>query len=217
VAESVRGMSWTRLFVVIGLPLAIIALGVYLWWPPCLGPPCLEPDRRSDLGATVVGGGIVALVVLYLDQVLSLRQERNILRLQLSSGSHFERIDLRNQDLSGFYLPSKDFKEADLRGADLRRTTLSGSSFIRTRLYGADLRGADLGPIPGITGDAWLGVTKLEGVLYDSSTRWPEGSGDARWPEGVDPKERGAINLDEQSRGRRIWQWIKDRGADIFG
>ena len=204
-------MNWRRGFVV-GVPLIVILIGLYLWWPPCLA-----PDRSSDLGANVVGGGIVAFVVLYLDQVLSRRQERNLLRLQLSTGSDFQRIDLRDQDLSGFYLPGKDFADADLRGADLRRTTLSGTSFIRTRLYGADIRGADLGSIPGRSPGAWLGVTELEGVLYDSSTRWPEGSEDPRWPEGVDPRERGAIKLDEQGWRRRARQWIKDRGSDIFG
>jgi len=206
------GVNWRRGFVV-GVPLIVILLGLYLWWPPGLA-----PDRSSDLGANVVGGGIVAFVVLYLDQVLSQRQEKNLLRLQLSAEGDLQRIDLRDQDLSGFYLRGKDFREADLRGADLRRTTLSGASFIETKLYGADVRGADLGSIPGRSSGAWLGVTSLEGVLYDSSTRWPEGSErDDRWPVGVDPRDRGAINLDEQGRWRRARQWIKDKVSDILG
>jgi len=213
VAEGVWGMSWARVGFVVGIPLVVILLGLYLWWPPCL-----PPDRSSDLGANVVGGGIVAFVVLSLDQVLSRRQERNLLRLQLSTGDHFEGIDLSNQDLSGFYLPRKNFSDANLEGVDLRGTILSSSSFIRTRLYGADLRGADLGSIPGRSSGAWLGVTSLEGVLYDSSTRWPEGSErDDRWPVGVDPRDRGAINLDEQGRWRRARQWINDKVSDILG
>jgi hypothetical protein len=206
-------MSWAKVGFVVGIPLGVILVGLLLWWPPCP-----EPDRNSDLSASIVGGGIVAFVVLYLDQVLSQRQEKNLLRLQLSTGGDLQRIDLRDQDLSGFYLPGKDFREADLRGADLRRTTLSGASFIDTRLYGADVRGADLGSIPGRSSGAWLGTTSLEGVLYESSTRWPEGHPtDPRWPEGVDPRERGAINLDEQGRWRRARQWIKDKVSDILG
>jgi hypothetical protein len=46
-------MTWTwRRGFVFGVPLVVIVLGLYLWWPPYL-----EPDRSSDLGSTVVGGG----------------------------------------------------------------------------------------------------------------------------------------------------------------
>jgi hypothetical protein len=85
---------------VFGIPLLVILLGLWLWWPPHL-----HPNRSSDLGSDVVGGGIVAFIVLYLEQVLSQRQERNILRLQLSTGDIFDGVDLSNQNLSGFYLP----------------------------------------------------------------------------------------------------------------
>ena len=213
VAEGVRGVSRARIGFVFGLPLAVILFGLLLWWPP--GP---EPDRYSDLGASIVGGGIVAFVVLYLDQVLSRRQERNLLRLQLSTGDRFGGVDLSNQDLSGFYLPQKDFTDANLEGADLRGAVLSSCTFISTRLKGADLRGANLQPIPGRIGPAWLGSTSLEGILFDSTTRWPAGfDNDARWPVGVGPRERGAINLDEQGRWRRTRQWIKDKVSGIFG
>jgi hypothetical protein len=100
----------------------------------------------------------------------------------------------------------------------LRGTILSGSSFVRTRLDGADLRGANLQPIPESFGPAWLGVTILDGVLYDSTTLWPEGSErDDRWPVGVDPRDRGAIKLEDLGRWRRARQWIKDRASDIGG
>jgi len=198
-------MNWRRALVLM-IPFLVVLLGLWLWWPWYL-----MPDRRSDLGATLVGGGIVAFAVLYLEQVLSQRQEKNILRLQLSTGTNFEGVDLSNQDLSGFYLPGKSFNHANLTGANLRGATLSGTSFIRTRLTGADLRGANLQNIAGSFGDAWLGVTSLEGVRYDSSTRWPEGrEGEDRWPVGVDPKQKGAINLDEQGQWLKFWQWLRD-------
>src|SRR5215203_1610602 len=213
-------MSTARIGLVVGLPFVVVLVGLVLWWPP--GP---EPDRSSDLGASIVGGGIVAFIVLYLDQRLSQRQERNLLRLQLSTGDRFVGVDLSNQDLSGFYLPHKDFTNANLEGADLRRAVLSSCSFIGTRLYGADLRGANLRPIPGPSepgfghafGPAWLGVTDLTGVLFDSTTRWPEGfENDERWPVGVDPGARGAINLDEQGRWRRARQWSRDVASAIL-
>ena len=206
-------MSRVRVGFVFGLPLVVILVGLLLWWPPCP-----EPDRNSDLGASIVGGGIVAFVVLYLDQVLTRRQEKSILRLQLSTDDRFQGTDLSNQDLSGFYLPQKDFTDANLEGADLRGAVLSSCSFIGTRLKGADLRGANLQPIRGRMGPAWLGVTDLTGVLFDSTTRWPEGyEHDERWPVGVDPRDRGAINLDEQRRWRRTRQWFKDKVSDILG
>jgi hypothetical protein len=206
-------VSGVRTGFVIGLPLVVILVGLLLWWPPGS-----EPNPNSDLGTSIVGGGIVAFVVLYLDQVLSRRQERNLLRLQLSTGERFEGIDLSNHDLSEFYLPRKNFKDANLEGADLRGAVLSSCSFIGTKLKGADLRGANLQPIQGTFGPAWLGVTDLTGVLFNSATRWPEGlEHDERWPVGVDPRDRGAINLDEQGWWWRTRQWIKDRVSDILG
>ena len=204
-------MNWRRVLVFV-IPFVVILLGLYLWWPWYL-----MPDRRSDLGATLVGGGIVAFVVLYLEQVLSQRQDRNILRLQLSTAKNFDGVDLSNQDLSGFYLPGKSFNHANLTGVDLRGATLSEASFIRTRLTGADLRGANLQRIAGSFGDAWLGYTSLEGVRYDSSTRWPEGrAGEPRWPVDVDLKQKGAINLDEQGLWRKFWQWLRDTAPEVF-
>jgi uncharacterized protein YjbI with pentapeptide repeats len=101
---------------------------------------------------------------------------------------------------------------------DFREATLSGTSFIRATLTGPDLRGANLQRINDRFGDAWLGVTSLEGVLYGSSTRWPPGlAHDPRWPVGVDPKERGAVNLDEQGRWRKFDQWVRDLISEIFG
>jgi Pentapeptide repeats (8 copies) len=206
-------MSRARVGFVFGLPLVVILVGLVLWWPPSP-----EPDRNSDLGASIVGGGIVAFVVLYLDQVLSRRQEKNLLRLQLSTGTQFEGVDLSNQDLSGFYLPSKNFSYANLEGADLRGATLSSSTFNGTRLKGADLRGANLQPLPDAFGQAWIGSTDLPGVLFDSKTRWPEGlENDERWPVGVDPRDRGAINLDEQGWRLRTRQWFRDTASAIFG
>jgi hypothetical protein len=96
-------MRWARAGFVVGIPLVVILFGLRLWWAPGT-----EPDRNSDLGASIVGGGIVAFIVLSLDQVLSRGQERNLLRLQLSTGNSFKGIDLSNQDLSEFYLPRKN-------------------------------------------------------------------------------------------------------------
>jgi hypothetical protein len=211
VEAGIRRVSWAMVGFVVGLPLVVILVGLLLWWPPCP-----EPDRSSDLGSSIVGGGIVAFVVLYLDQVLSQRQEKNILRLQLCSSQVFEGIDLSHQDLSGLHLPNRNFSFGDLRGADLRGPTLVATNFERVKLDGADPRGANFRGAPeevhatglGWARDATFHETSLEDALYDSSTRWPEN---------VDPKQRGAINLDERGRWRRARQWIRDRVFDVLG
>lgn len=179
------------------LPLVVIGVGLWLWWPPYLA-----PDRSSDLGANMVGGGIVASVVLYLDQILTQRQEKNLTRLQLGSeGGHLPGIDLSNEDLAGFHLVNRSFAGGSLRGADLRGAVLQGCNLDDVHLDKADLRGADLSNPYRCSG------ISLEGALYDASTRWPDN---------IAYRELGAINLDEQGIWRKLRQGVKDRGSDLF-
>jgi Pentapeptide repeats (8 copies) len=204
VAAVVRGVKWWRKIFLFGVPLGIVVLGVFLWWPPDH-----KPNRLSDLGSTVVGGGIVAFVVFSLDQMLARRQERNLTRQQLAQPAPLEGIDLSKQDLSGLFLGHKNLKSANLSKADLRGANLGQTDFTWANLDGADLRGAYLDggmsspnkpPGGARGGSAHLHNTSMEGALYDSSTRWP--------PD-VNPKERGAINLDEQRLWRRFWQSVR--------
>jgi Pentapeptide repeats (8 copies) len=196
---------------VYGIPLVVILLGLWLWWPP--DP---EPDRLSDLGSTLVGGGIVAFVVFSLDQMLARRQERNLTRQQLAQAGPFEGIDLSNQDLSGLYLGYKNLKSGNLSGADLRGTNLGQTDFSWANLDGADLRGAYLeGGMSSPTappggergGAAHFHHTTLNGALYDSSTRWPSD---------VNPAELGAINIDEQGQWRKFRQRVRDGLNEVF-
>src|SRR5215210_2891324 len=54
--------------------LAVIALGLWLWWP---AEELQPPDRKSDLGAALVGGAVVAIAALYLQQSLSTELSRH--------------------------------------------------------------------------------------------------------------------------------------------
>ncbi len=131
------------------------------------------------------------------------------MRLTLGLGETFIGIDLRNRDLSGFYLATKNFSGAKFDGADLRGTNLSGANLSFATLTGADLRGAKLSatqltpseylaPGEGLTpgsisfggkplADAITQGITIRGAKYDSSTEWPEG---------FEPSKGGAVFVD---------------------
>jgi hypothetical protein len=167
------------------LIVVVLVAGLLLWWPP--GSP---PNRYSELGTALIGGGIVATAILVLEQSLSQRQQKRDLQLQLGLRDDFRGIDLRGVDLSGSYLAGKNFRGADLRGADLRGTNVSDANLTNTRLDRVDLRGAIMGEPPlypsdnlmpsdalfpssglpdAITNDG----TNFDGTKYDASTKWP--------------------------------------------
>ncbi|MGK7913665.1 MAG: pentapeptide repeat-containing protein [Synechococcus sp.] len=75
-------------------------------------------------------------------------------------------IDLESLNLSGIHLSGIDLSEANLINIDLRDADLSMANLKDTDLRGADLRGADLR-------DANLAEAKLDGILYNSETKWP--------------------------------------------
>lgn len=166
------------------LPAAILAVGLYAWWPP--GAP---PNRCSDLGAALIGGAVVAFSVLYLEQQLSRVSERRTLQLQLGTDTAFPGIDLSGRDLSGFYLPGRNFSGANLERANLAGANLSGADFSHANLSHTDLRGTKMDETPlypsetlypsdTLTpGPIWPAATTqgigLHGAKYDSSTQWP--------------------------------------------
>jgi len=90
--------------------------------------------------------------------------------------------DLRRSRMQSVELPMSTLHGADLRGASLCRADLRYVDMRRTRLQGADLTGAE------------LNGADLTGAWFDAATRWPEG---------VDPFARGAMEVPAcRSRGQ---------------
>jgi hypothetical protein len=90
--------------------------------------------------------------------------------------------DLTGADLRGAALAEADLERATLDRADLRGANLSGAGLASQSLLGADFRGADLRGAE--FGGRGLGrhvfsdplwQVRLEGALYDDTTRWPAG------------------------------------------
>ncbi len=195
-------MRWVVPTIAIG---AVLAVGLWLWWPPGA-----EPDRCSDLGTALIGGAVVAGAVLYLERQFSRAAERRDLRLQLGMQKDLSGIELRMRDLSGFNLVRKNLQGADLRGADLRGANLSGADLTNAILNNADLRGAKLDETPlypsqtlyppfrpgPIHPNATIRNTGLHGVKYDVGTRWPGH---------IDPDRVGAVEV-ERGLWRRLFR-----------
>lgn len=127
----------------------------------------------ADLGLAIVSGGIVGGALVLVEGMLAgaadQRSAESSLRMQLTSATELNGIDLSDENLAGFYLPGKDLvaaklshtslggallyyadlrfadlRSADLRGADLSGCTLRGADLTDARLAGAILNDADL-------------------------------------------------------------------------
>jgi hypothetical protein len=147
---------------VVALPTFVIAVGIWLWWGPNN-----DPRRNSDLGAALVGGAVVAFVVLAIQQMLSDATERRSLQITLSMQNPLRDIDLSKRDMTGFYLPGKDLSNANLRLTKLRGAELRDANLTDAKLERADLRDVDL------SGATLTSVT-LQGAKFNSNTQWPE-------------------------------------------
>lgn len=127
----------------------IASLGWVLWWT--------DPNRRHAVGNLGVGllvgvvvaaavGGTQLAIESHRQDAERLRQRRadraaetRDLRVTVGLQRNLQRIDLRGQDLSGFYLAGKD-----LRGAQLCEANLRGANFYLTNLAAANLANASL-------------------------------------------------------------------------
>ena len=78
-------------------------------------------------------------------------------------GANLDKANLHGAILSGAFLDG-----ATLREANLSEASLVGASLVGADLSGANLRGANLE-------DTDLSDATLDGVLFDPTTRWPEG------------------------------------------
>jgi hypothetical protein len=93
-------------------------------------------------------------------------------RVRLLSRANLSEADLRWANLVGADLSWSDLRWADLSwalliGADLREASLYRANLIGANLRGADLRGASLGQTD-------LSGTRLNEIIYDDRTKWPE-------------------------------------------
>jgi len=178
-----------RIELAILLALAVVLLAVLLvpgllLWLPSRD----EVGSRANLGASLLGGAVVAFSVMAVE-LLALwrihrtedanqrRADRAALQLQLSLQEDFSGVDLSGRDLSSFYLRRKELAGARLVGADLRTADLSYGLLPDANLAGAQLdhaqlRGVDLsrGTLTRVEGwSADLTSANLEGARLDGA------------------------------------------------
>jgi uncharacterized protein YjbI with pentapeptide repeats len=147
------------------LPLVVSGIGLWLWWPS-RG----ELAHRSELGATILGGAVVAFVVAFVqlrserrlrdrERLFQRFQEDQSFRITVGLQHNLSGIDLHGRDLSGFFLRGKilnkafllnarlvgaNLADASLEGADLRGANMSQANLQRVAASDADLGGANL-------------------------------------------------------------------------
>lgn len=90
----------------------------------------------------------------------------------------FTGVDLSGADLTDGALRGLTLRSSNLNNAQLRSADLSGATLVGTSLSGADLRYADLRGATLYAVDlsgAQLAAARLDGVIYDRATTWPDG------------------------------------------
>lgn len=100
-------------------------------------------------------------------------------------------VILTRANLQRARLVSADLRQADLRGANLREADLSLTSLDEANLTGADLLGANL------AGADLRGTDLQEAVLYRAVLQGVRYNSRTRWPRGFDPYEAGMIFSEE--------------------
>lgn len=117
-------------------------------------------------------------------------------------GADLSKTKLHQADLNGARLSQTDLSNADLSGADLRgawppSAVLRYAILVKANLSGVDLRGVDLSNADLQGADlskADLSRTNLEGArLEGTDLTGTKYNHTTIWPEGFDPKSRGAI------------------------
>jgi uncharacterized protein YjbI with pentapeptide repeats len=122
--------SSAPLWVTMPLASLLVVAGFLLWFPTRR-----DLSSRSELGAALLGGALVALAILYLQSEQEKASDRESFRLEVALQPDLKHSDLRGQDLSGLLLRSKD-----LSGAQLGRADARGADFTGSYLIGADMR-----------------------------------------------------------------------------
>jgi Pentapeptide repeats (8 copies) len=198
-----------------GLLLVVVFIGAVLVWRGRA-----EAGSRSTLGATLLGGVLVALVVFVLQFTTEgYRQrvlDRQSIQLTVASRQNLSHYPLSNQDLSGMYMRGKilrgaDLTRTDLSGADLSHSDLSGAILLEARLDGADLTRAHLRKsilsYTIVNGNleradlqgAYLCGTDLTGAFLDGANLKDVAFDDAtEWPDGFSRARLGS-NSDSRS------------------
>jgi uncharacterized protein YjbI with pentapeptide repeats/endonuclease YncB( thermonuclease family) len=133
----------------------IALIGLALWWADSTTAKDSGSREWSDLGRSLLVGGLIAFAVWLIGNFQREDEQRHSLQLSLGQQQQLPDIDLRNENLSEFDLAGKDLSRADLAGAtlseaDLQETNLAEADLTRAtltdaKLEGADLSGADLG------------------------------------------------------------------------
>ena len=160
-AEERFPWQYAAIFAV--LALGLIIAGVVLWVPERGGP----STARSDLGLTLLGGGLALTAgfgvgFMIFDRALRRRDEAAELenvKLTLSMTADLRGINLRGRNLRGMSVWTKNLQNADLRGANL-----SGATFGEVNLSDARLNNADLRAATFTTGRNHLAINSLYGA-----------------------------------------------------
>jgi uncharacterized protein YjbI with pentapeptide repeats len=145
---------------------------------------------RSNLGAALLGGAVVAATVLFVEIVLNDQTRHDDLRFTIALQRDLTGADLRDRDLSQLHLYGKILSSADLSGEDLSYTVLKSADLRKAMLDGADLTGTDLTGAR-LQGALLFGTDLRQTELRDVYLSGAKADSSTQWPLGFDPKSAG--------------------------
>jgi len=201
----------------VGALAALLALGGYLSWT--------AEDRahtRGDLGRSLLVAGMIGVALGSAQFALDRRlqhleyqrearvralEERRTLQASLGLQRNLVGIDLRNRDLSQFFLTRKNLAFANFSGANLRETQLSVATLSGSIMVNADVRGADLGDAKlrgAILSGSNFSAPALSGADLRDVTVTPATELSRRARTLGDPKARARIMLNAKLRDQKL-------------
>jgi hypothetical protein len=116
----------------------LVAVGIALIATAAAG------QAARDIGVSLTGGGVIGLVFIFVQSVMTKAEDKDRLLLRLSASQDLTGIDLRGRDLARVALIGKRMTVADLSGTVLRSSKLIGTDLTWSNVRGADLTGAIL-------------------------------------------------------------------------
>jgi hypothetical protein len=199
--------------ILVALLCSVIFIGAALAWRGRR-----EAGSRSALGATLVGGVIVALAIFVLQFTTEGQRQRaydrQAAQLTVASRQNLSHFPLSGQDLSGMYMRSKnlrgaqldlanlegaDLSNADLRDALLDEAGLDGANLTDADLRTASLMGAHLGAIlhgADFRGASLCGANLSSAYGIEKADLRGAATDDSTlWPQGFNP--RGLMDKDD--------------------
>ncbi|MEO3860109.1 pentapeptide repeat-containing protein [Acrocarpospora sp. B8E8] len=192
------------------LLMSVLGIGAFLWVQDSS-----SKASRSNLGAAIIGGGVIAFVIFSQQDSADQRREDQSILNALRTQSDLTGADLRDRDLEAVSLRGRQLRDADLTAAqlsdaDLSRARLTDALLVKSNFAKAKLENADLSHAE-ITCAGFSGANLRGANLSDVTMDVSVVDGKAALDENIGIPFQGPCSLEDDD----IWSTVDFQSADL--